>query len=765
MNDSSRFHLPFAESRALQRLAALIIVSCYSLVIVAQASDAAEEWTEAKFNESIGKLLAVHCLECHSAGLREGGLDLASKIGFEEGGDSGKVIQQDSLEQSLLWQKVSTGEMPPEGPGLSQEELEQLRSWIASGAPWPIEKIDPFVYSSERRAGYDWWSLRPVVDHPSPRISDDDWSESPIDAFILEKLKAQELSPAPLADRRTLLRRVYFDLTGLPPDQEALQSFLSDDRPDAWPRLVDRLLASPELGERWGRHWLDVVRFGESQGYERNRIRNQAWRYRDWVVDAFNSGMPFDEFVKQQLAGDVLHPEDYQATIATGYHVIGTWDQVAFLEGSEAMKAVARQDHVEDLVATFGQAFLGFTVQCARCHDHKYDPIAQRDYYKIAAAFAGVWQNEKETEGVRLRDPRRVGPAAGAGEWFEGSAHLPAYRDPQPTHVLARGRLDQPLDLVSPGALTAVALRSVPRDETATATQAQIDSLAPDAPDRERRLALANWVTDPQQPLTPRVIVNRWWHYHFGVGIVDTPSDLGFSGGRPSHPELLDALTADFLASDWDLKRLHRRMVLSATYRLASQHPRAAEYSQVDAEAKFRWRAGLRPLEGEAVRDAMLVAANLLQRKIGGSSYLDVHVNLNQNHEFTEPLDEINADTCRRTIYRLWARSGNLPMLQSLDCPDPAVMAPRRLGTITPLQALSLQNGALANRCAEELARLAEQQAGSQLSDQIEFVFIQTLQRRPTSDELESAIGFVEQTALSDLCLALFNSNEFAFVD
>lgn len=717
---------------------------------------ASEEWTEATFSETIGKLLAIHCLECHTAGVREGGLDLASKEGFLAGGDQGPLILDASSDESLLWQRVSSGEMPPEGSQLDPAELELLKTWIESGAPWPIERIDPFVYSSSRRAGYDWWSLAPVVAHPAPTIPMDRWSQSPIDAFILEQLRAHELEPASEADRRSLARRVYFDLTGLPPDQQSLQEFIADTRPDAWPRLIDRLLASPDLGERWARHWLDVVRFGESQGYERNRIRNEAWRYRDWVVSAFNSGMPFDEFVRQQLAGDVFHPNDYEATIATGYHVIGTWDQVAFLEGSEAMKAVARQDHVEDLVATFGQAFLGLTVQCSRCHDHKYDPISQTDYYRIAAVFAGVWQNEKESEGIRLRDPQRVGPAAGAGEWFEGSAHLPAFRQPQPTHVLARGRLDQPLELVAPGVLNAVSVTDRASAEF---------ELTVNASDADRRRAVAQWVADPSHPLTGRVIVNRWWHYHFGVGIVDTPSDFGFSGGRPTHPELLDAMTSDFLASGWDLKRLHRRMLLTATYRLSTHHKRSSDYSQIDAESRWRWRATLRPLEGEAVRDAMLLSANLLQRRIGGPSYRDVKVDLNQNHEFTEPLSEITADNCRRTIYRLWARSGNLPLLQSLDCPDPSVMAPRRLGTITPLQALSLQNGALANRCAQELATLAERQVGKELEAQINFVFLQVLQREPSASELRASSEFVNETGFSDLCLALLNSNEFAFID
>ncbi|MCA9107430.1 MAG: PSD1 domain-containing protein, partial [Planctomycetales bacterium] len=721
------------------------------------------------FVTRVAPILVRSCLACHRGEQAEGGLDLASRTGMLAGGESGEVIDPSDAERSLLWTRVRDDEMPPNDHKLSAEERESLLHWVRDGANWSIEQLDPFSFSSDQRAGYDWWSLRPIVAQSPPTVADDAWSRGPVDRFILERLEARGLSPVEAASRRVLGRRVAFDLTGLPLDSSTLERFLADPRPDAYERLVDRLLASPALGERWGRHWLDVVRYGESQGYERNRIRENAWRYRDWVIAAMNQGLPFDDFVKLQLAGDVIEPGDYSATIATGYHVIGTWDQVAFLEGSSAMQAVARQDHVEDLVATFGQAFVGVTVQCARCHDHKYDPVAQADYYRIAAALAGVWQNEKEAENVRLAAPAQVGLAAGAGDGFVGSAHLPSLRQPAVTHVLGRGRLDQPLDPIAPGVLSAVRLTLEPRIAgshvavSADLVPSEPPELSLDASDAERRRRLADWVTDPRNPLTPRVIVNRWWHYHFTVGLVDTPSDFGFAGGRPSHPDLLDWLAAQLVQRDWDLKWLHRELVTSSTYRLASTFD--PEAARIDTDARLRWRAPLRALEGEAVRDAMLDAAGLLNRNLGGPSYRDVTVKLNNNHEFTDPNDEITADTCRRTVYRLWARSGNLPLLQSLDCPDPAVMAPRRLGTITPLQALSLQNGALAHRCAESLAERVRRECGDDIDARIVRLWELTLQRPPTAEESDAAKQLIASTGLTQLCLALFNSGEFAFVD
>ena len=346
------------------------------------------------FSREIAPLLAKHCLECHSSTEAAGGLNLSTHDTALAGGDSGPAIDPMDWESGLAWQWIEAGEMPKDRPPLDAEERATLQRWLQAGAVWDTPSIDPLAYSSDRRAGYDWWSLRPIQRPAVPDVQLGAWPINEIDRFILDRLEQSDLSPSPPAVRRVLIRRLSFDLLGLPPSPSEVASFVEDPRDDAYERLVDRLLSSPHYGERWARHWLDVVRFGETQGFERNRIRENAWQYRDWVVRALNQDMPYDEFVRWQIAGDVLEPESFDALMATGYHVGGTWDQVGHMEGSPVMRTAARWEHMEDLVATLGQSFLGLTVHCSRCHDHKYDPISQREYYQLAAALGGVHQTE-----------------------------------------------------------------------------------------------------------------------------------------------------------------------------------------------------------------------------------------------------------------------------------------------------------------------------------------------------------------------------------
>jgi hypothetical protein len=698
------------------------------------------------FDEKIAPLLAQHCLECHNRSQRAGGLDLSREEGLLAGGESGEpAIVPKEPDESLLWQYVVSDEMPLDRPPLNAAEKVLLKDWIADGAAWGTPVIDPFTVTNDRRAGYDWWSLQPVGHPAPPAVERDDWPRNAIDRFILARLESKGLEPAPEADRRVLIRRLSFDLTGLPPAPEEVARFVADSDPRAYEKLVDRLLESPHYGERWARHWLAVIRFGESQGFERNRIRENAWRYRDWVVAALNRDMPYDEFVRLQIAGDVLRPDDLGALIATGYHVCGTWDQVGHLEGSAAMQKACRQDEIEDLVATVGQTFLGLTINCARCHDHKFDPISQVEYYQFAALLGGVTQQEKERHDIRLK----AGPDQPD---FHGVAHVIVPKQPPVFHVLARGNYRNPGRVVAPAALKS--LRGLPGDF----------GLAPDAPEAQRRIRLAQWLTDARNPLTPRVMVNRIWYYHFGEGIVDTPSDFGFNGGRPSHPKLLDYLAARFVESGWKIKALHRLIVTSATYRQASRirNERAAA---IDAENRLRWRADRRRLEGEAVRDAALAVAGALNRKLGGPSYRDVKVDLGNNHTFTTPTGEFSPNTCRRTLYRLWARSGNNPLLESLDCPDPTVTAPRRTQTITPVQALSLMNNAFMEKCAARFAERLRKEAGDEPREQIERAYRLAYGRAPAKKERALARPFIAEYGLEQFCLVLFNANEFLYVD
>ncbi len=711
------------------------------------------EAAAAHFTLHVAPLLARHCLECHAGTSPNGGLDLAHWQRAMTGGDSGAVIVAGKPDESLLWQLVAADAMPQDRPPLSAAEKGVLRTWIEDGAPWGAATIDPFMVSTDRRAGYDWWSLQPVRTPVVPSFQGDEWSRNEIDRFILARLRDAGLSPAEEADRRTLIRRVTFDLTGLPPAPAEVQAFERSDDPRAYEQLVERLLQSPHYGERWARHWLDVIRFGESQGYERNKIREHAWRYRDWVIEALNANMPYDEFIRRQLAGDVLYPDDLSALIATGYHVCGTWDQVAHLEGSSEMQRAARQDELEDLVSAYSQAFLGLTVNCARCHDHKFDPIPQRDYYRIAALLSGVNQTEAELAEIRLSPDASLASQAS----FDGTAHVVISRQPGATFVLARGDYRQARELAFPAGLTAVARNGLPDDF----------GLGSEAGDADRRRALAVWTADPRNPLTARVFVNRVWHYHCGCGIVDTPSDFGFNGGRPSHPELLDWLAARFVDSGWDVKELHRLIVTSATYCQASQVADAAAEA-IDADNRLRWRFNRRRLEGEEVRDAMLAVSGALNSQLGGPSYRDMQVSggvMGTNAEFTDPTHEFSETTCRRTIYRLWARSGNLPMLESLDCPDPTVMSPERTRTITPLQALSLLNGPFAEECAKRFAARLNDDTGGDQHDRIVRAYRLAFGRRPTDREMNLAREFIDEQGLEQFCLVLMNTNAFLFVD
>jgi mono/diheme cytochrome c family protein len=367
------------------------------------------------FDAVVAPLLARKCLGCHNATDKKGGLNLASATAARAGGESGEIIVAEKPEESLLWEKVSQNEMPPKKP-LANDEKEILRRWLAGGAKWGTDPIDLFKYTSATRAGYDWWSLRPLKRPELPSGTDDGQVRNPIDRFILAGLRARGLRLSPEADKRTLIRRLSFDLLGLPPNPSDVARFLADERPDAYARLVERLLESPHYGERWGRHWLDVVRFGESQGFERDKLRPNSWPYRDWVIAAFNDDLPYDEFVRLQLAGDVLYPADPRAVIATGFLVAAPWDEVGQTQQSAAMKAVVRQDELEDLIGVTGQTFLGLTVNCARCHDHKFDPVSQIEYYRMAADFAGVRHGERESRSPDAAGKDDRGAAVRRGE-------------------------------------------------------------------------------------------------------------------------------------------------------------------------------------------------------------------------------------------------------------------------------------------------------------------------------------------------------------
>ncbi len=991
---------------------------------------AAESADSPDFDRNIVPVLASKCLECHSGAGPEGGLDLTQHNRMLRGGESGPAVVPGKPDESLLWQRIRDDEMPPEHP-LSADEKRILRDWISGGAAWGTGPIDPFRTTTGKRAGYDWWSLRPLSNDPPPIVSTDadlgaesfaDWADNSIDQFVLARLAKEHLTPSLEAGRRTLIRRLYFDLVGLPPTPEEVDAFVADDRPEAYEQLVDRLLASPHFGVRWGRHWLDVVRFGESQGFERDKLRENSWPYRDWVINAFNSDMSYDEFVQLQIAGDVLRREDPTAVIATGFLVAAPWDEVGMSQQSPAMKAVVRQDELEDMVGVVGQTFLGLTTNCARCHEHKFDPIRQHEYYRMVSALNGVWHGSRHVisvedrqrgeqldrqlvdtrqriadlegtgrsralqqlkiaktipdslpqpiarwnfdgdfkdaigelhgqskAGATLQDGRlgingdgafvatvpiarplrektleawvqlddldqrgggvisiqtidgRVFDAIVFGEreskrWMAGSdgfirtqsfggpeeteatkrlvhvaivyrmdGTIVGYRDGKPygsayqssgpvtydagdaqilfglrhgtsaggnrllkgaidaaqlydralttaevaasaefsafgvtveqalaaltpaereqlselrrrAHQLATARATvRPLSVyaATPRSATVehVRLRGNPAAISDVVTPGGIAALtgksanfglAADAPDADRRRSFVAWLTSPENPIFARVIVNRIWHYHFGTGLVDTPNDLGFNGGRPSHPELIDWLAGEFIRSGYQLKALHRLILMSATYRQSSRY--RDEAAKIDAGNRLLWRKSPLRLEAEAIRDTTLAIAGVLNERLGGPGFRDFKT-FTRNTQLYEMQDNAGPEFNRRSVYRTWVRSGRNHFLDAFDCPDPSAMAPKRAVTVTPLQALALLNNSFVLRMADRLAERVAQEAGADANAQTNLLFRLAFGRNATPEDLAAIAPFIAEHGLPESCRVLLNSNEFLYVD
>jgi hypothetical protein len=606
------------------------------------------------------------------------------------------------------------------------------------------------------------WSLQPVKSSALPRVEEAQLCRTPVDFFVLARLEKEGLTLNPEADRRTLIRRLTFDLHGVPPTREEIDRFITDVSPRAYEELAERLLASPRYGEHWARHWLDVVRYTESQGFEYDHLRPNAWHYRDYVVDGFNSDKPYDQFIREQIAGDVIDPTSPDDVIATSLLVCGPWDQAGNSQANATQKAITREEELEDLVSVVAQGFLGITVNCARCHSHKFDPVPQSDYYRIKAVFEGVRHGERSIASPRDRDAREAEIAALKRRFsdereldraMKALKPLPVSyagirEQPAPTRLLKRGDVKQPGEEMRAGALSAV--RSLPSDF----------GLGPNAPEAERRMRFAEWIADPRNPLTPRVMANRIWQYHFGQGIVATPSDLGSSGARPSHPELLDWLSASFVEHGWSIKSLHRLIVCSAAYRQSSSFK--AEAAKVDAENQLLWRFKPRRLEAESVRDSILSISGSMNWKMGGPSFRPFDV-VTFNSSTYIPRDFTGPDFDRRTIYRANVNSGKDPLLDALDCPEPSVKTPRRMVTMTPLQALSLMNNPFIQREAERLAqRILAEHASGELP--VERVYESVLGRKPSTNERAAALNEALDRGLWHVCWALFNSTEFLYV-
>ncbi len=652
-----------------------VFVLCIALARVAAAGG------DVDFEREVAPIFVMRCLECHNDGTAAGALVLAQFDSFKRGGKTGEAIVAGKPEESLLLDRVVAGEMPPARQGRSQKlpmaEIDVLKRWIAEGAKWPAgRKIDRDERTTATRGGRDWWSLAPVKRPEIPATQRAGWAGNPIDAFILAKLEALGMSPAPQADRRILIRRAYFDLLGLPPTEAEVDAFVHDDSPDAYERLISRLLASPHYGERFGRYWLDLARFAETSGYERDQEKPGAWRYRDWVVRAFNEDKPYNQFVREQLAGDEIPDRDFRTVVATGFLRLGTWND----EPNDPDDY--KYERLEDLVHVTTTAFLGMTVKCARCHDHKFDPIPQRDYYRIAAVF---WPGPIEPrDRALLGGPTRDELGYDVLGWTDVTAR------PGDLHLLKKGEINHPGPVVPAGVLSMI-----------PSLDGQFAPPAAGSKTTNRRLKLAEWITDPRHPLTARVYVNRLWQHHFGRGLVNSPNNFGFNGQKPSHPELLDWLADLFVRGGWQSKRLHYLIMTSRAYQQSSVHPEQESYSEKDPENQFLWRGTRRRQDAEALRDAILAVSGRLDVRVGGPSFKPVI-----SEEALEGLSQKGRDYAaspardqgRRSLYVYSRRGLVTPLLLTFDFCDTTQPCGQRDVSVVAPQALALMNGAFRAR-------------------------------------------------------------------
>jgi cytochrome c553 len=730
----------------------LIPRTCIALGLLAlsTANISAEENRAARtaaenFEKSVRPVLSANCFTCHGPEKHKGGLRLDSRAAMLNGGDSGPAIVPGHAAQSLLVKAIHYADeprMPPKGR-LSADAIAALTVWIQQGAPWPntdaqlrtVSDSREFTITPKDRA---FWSFQPMADPAPPPVASD-WPKSPVDHFVWAKLQASGLKPAAPADKRTLIRRATFDLIGLPPTPEEIDAFLQDGSAGAFARVVDRLLASPHYGERWARHWLDVARYGEDQAhtFEARKYPN-GYRYRDWLIHAFNEDMPYDRFIKEQIAADLLDEPDLRQRLpALGFFALGP---VYYGDPKKL-------DQMDDRIDTLSRGFLGLTVACARCHDHKFDPIPTQDYYALAGVFASTDYVEFPlVPQAVVEEAKRKQTAA-----EKKKKNVPP---PYPfVHALKDG--PRPVNM-------RVHIRGNPQtlgDEVPRHFLSILGGAGKPFRKGSGRLELAEAIASASNPLTARVMVNRVWQHHFGRGLVRTASNFGALGDRPTHPELLDYLAQRFIQSGWSIKALHRLIMLSATYQQSSQFD-PHNYDQ-DPDNKLLWRMNRRRLEVEPWRDAMLAVANTLQPTIGGPSM-----------ELTSPGNR------RRTVYAVISRHELNSLLRLFDFPDANITNDQRTVTTVPLQQLFVLNSEFMVRNAKALAaRLADRPDDSN-ADRIRRAFL-LLYGRPVSErELQLGLTFlaadpVEEhgdggsslTRWEQYAQVLLSASEFLYVD
>ena len=729
------------------------------LVFLAALPVRAEEADE--FESKIRPILVEHCSKCHSrtASKLKGGLSLDGRDTMLKGGATGPALVPGNPERSLLVKAIRYEDpdlrMPPRQK-LPAEAIAAVERWIKHGAAAPNAPAKTTRSTDDIARKH--WSLQPLAKPAIPAVRQAGWTRNPIDAFVLARLEAASLSPAPAAEPLVLLRRLHFDLTGIPPTPAEIESFQKDANADAAiRRTIDRLLASPQHGERWARHWLDVARYADSAGYELDSTYGSAWRYRDYVIRSLNADKPLDRFLQEQVAGDELWPDSEEAKIATGLCTLGPY---AF-EGGIGRPKVVEYQRLTDIVDTVGSSLLGLTVGCARCHDHKFDPISQADYFGLQAIFAG-----SELRGTKISGDRRED---------NGDMRVLGNRTEMPTtHLLRRGELDAPGAEVGP-ALPHRLPGGGPIDVPAGKAEG-------------RRTALARWLVARENPLTARVMANRVWQGHFGKGLVRTPNDFGTQGEPPTHPELLDFLAAELVASGWSLRHLDRLILDSATYRMASTA--SAETAAKDPDHRLLSRFPRRRLEAEIVWDHLHAASGTLNAKMFGPAVVPpvdadvLKTLLNARWKVTEDPAERN----RRGIYLVVRRSLPLPIFETFNIAGSVESCPVRQNTVVAGQALTLFNNDAILEQARTLAGRLLHECGDDPHAQVRRAWLLVFCRPATTAEETQALDFLARReaslgiarpplppigapvsahggALAEWCLALFNANEFLYVD
>ena len=743
--------MTFSFSKLKIRLAAATILG-WALTLSAATEQLTQAQTEF-FENKIRPVLVKECYRCHSsqAPKLKGGLSLESREGWVKGGDTGPAIVPGNPDKSLLIEAVRyTNEdlqMPPKDHKLSDEQIADLENWVKMGAPDPRTGL---VMANKNPR--DHWSFKPVKDPAVPDVQDTNWVQTPIDAFVVAKLEEKGGKPNPQADKRTLIRRATFDLIGVPPTQEEVNDFLNDNSPDAFAKVVDRLLASPHYGERWGRFWLDVARYSDTKGDVQKQKEDSrypfAWTYRDYVIRSFNQDKPFNRFIMEQIAADKLVASTPDKTILAA---------MGFLTLGERFNE-RQPDIINDRIDVVAKGFMGLTVTCARCHDHKFDPIPTKDYYSMYGIFANCEEPRQEPvigtvhrsstnyiDYAEKHEVLRNKIAVLEGEKKENRGNKQKVKEILNEESQVRSDMVE-LEMDHPDApARAMILMDDPKPKDyPVLLRGETDNPGPVVPrqflailspptripfrDGSGRLELAIGVASPNNPLTARVIMNRIWLHHFGEGIVTTPDDFGNQSAPPSHPELLDYLASRFIEGGWSIKKMHRLIMLSSVYQeTCDDNPR---FAQIDPENRLLWRANIRRMDFEEIRDSLLALGGNLDETMGGKP-----VNLGSYPYST-----------RRTIYGFIDRR-NLPeVYNQFDFANPDVETGKRYETIVPQQSLFLMNSPLVIEQAKNLVARADFQALTSNEDRVKLLYELIYQRDPKPVEVELGVNFVAQS-------------------